>query len=251
MNLGEFTLVFVGCGGTFWAGANTFAALLRAYSVGNVICTDPDSVTRENQERQWTAAGVGRPKAELAVETLGRGTAISTNFQAGDLPFGVPVIVVTNPDNHDCRLGVAYALAARRGLGIQVVSGCELDHGEVYTGAWEDGRIIHEWRYFHPDVTYADRGARPSPQDREACGGQDIRANSLTGMLVGLALEEVLSGVSRPFWRMEFTEWYWRDATDPLTSPALLWKKVRPATERGRDVEDWESGYLRGATRRV
>jgi hypothetical protein len=82
-----------------------------------------------------------------------------------------------------------------------VVSGCERDYGQVYAGVWQGGEAIHDWRDHHPDVGGASGPVNP-------CNLQNIRANALTGPLVGMCIEELAQHVEIESWA-SIQEFYW------------------------------------------
>lgn len=130
--------------------------------------------------------------------------------QDPERPYSRCTIFVTNVDNDRCRLEVADWCSRTEGLNIQIVSGCENTFGQVYAGTWYNRVAHHDWRRLHQDV------ADEPPPGGEACGGQDIRANAITGFLSAQMLETYLLYLQRASidpknWAGETTEdeFYW------------------------------------------
>lgn len=212
MDMTQVRIVFVGCGGTFWAAHPYYAALIRG---GKAECevVDMDTLSEANQLRQWvTGYDVGTPKSVLGGRLVS-GTPHMKSFrgwtQCSEREYSHCTIFVTNVDNDRCRLEVADWCSRAEGLNIQIVSGCENTFGQVYAGAWYNGEAYHDWRRLHQDVV------DELPPEGEACGGQDIRANAITGFLSAQMLEthlEYLRRVSVDSRRWEETteeEVYW------------------------------------------
>ncbi|KKN80407.1 hypothetical protein LCGC14_0330000 [marine sediment metagenome] len=206
--LNDYIWVFVGCGGTFYAASPYLAVLRRRYGgKHSTIFIDPDSLAPDNKERQWPLCAPGVTKVSIAAEILGEeeGLEIMARFSPSD-PFlgtetsGKPVLAIVNVDNDDTRLQVAEWLAGRVSPGIMVVSGCERLNGQCYSGIWQDGKAILDWRKYHEDVGEED-------DTGHRCNPQDVRANALTGVCVGMCIEDVaglleggLIGSAKEFW---------------------------------------------------
>lgn len=209
--IGEYKWVFIGCGGTLFAASPYLSVLLRRYCKTTSILIDPDVVEKGNQNRQWPGSTVGVPKVFEAHRSLALDDTVrfESRFSPHDevlgrLTDGHPVLAIVNVDNDRTRLQVADWLESRQSPGIMIVSGCEKDKGQAYPGIWNDGEAIFDWRETHCDV-----GGEEGPQN--PCNLQDIRANALTGTLVGLCLEDVIGRLGRT--NQEFPpqirEFYW------------------------------------------
>ncbi len=206
--LRDYVWVFVGCGGTFYAASPYLAVLRGKYGeTHKAIFIDPDSLSENNLVRQWPLYCVGESKVSIAASVLGEEDSLqmierfsSRDSLVGKETSGKPVLAIVNVDNDDTRLQVAEWLDERVSPGIMVVSGCERLNGQCYSGIWQDGKAILDWRKHHTDVGgERDTGHR--------CNPQDVRANALTGVCVGMCIEDVARllesdyvGVAREFW---------------------------------------------------
>lgn len=196
----QLSMVFVGCGGTFFMGMSYFKVLVRRYKPRQLLFVDPDRLVGKNQDRQWPCkSNRGQYKAVIAGEEFGpdRDPDVATDVMSfGELvelekknqllSEGCDVLVVVNVDNDAARLEVREWARSRKGWTGMVVSGCEADYGQAYWGAWEDGATIHNWLALHRDV-----GRGEGTEHR--CTPQTAESNALTGTLTGLALADVLT----------------------------------------------------------
>ncbi len=209
----EYTWVFIGCGGTFYAASPYLAVLHQRYNVNQhkTFLYDPDVVAPNNWHRQWPGTVVGASKIVLAAIALNlrsnERVCVEEVFDPNTPELaqaieGRPVIAIVNVDNNATRLQVAEWLESRSSSGIMIVSGCEKDHGQCYPGIWEDGEPVYDWRPWHEDVTTAVVPTNP-------CDRQTIHANALTGVCVGSCIEDVVAhlGTDEPLHRI--TEFYW------------------------------------------
>lgn len=208
------TFVFVGCGGTFWCASPMLAALVKRYNPETTIFVDPDKLERRNLERQWcvqprTVRDNEGYKARLAQAAVRPGLSISTTetFQEGandlrEALEGRAVVLVCNVDSDKARIDMAQWASMRQAETVMILSGCDTDYGQVYYGWWKNGESVRDWRKSHPDVTEDEK-----PKD--SCG-QNIMSNALSGVLLGLALEEVMPYVMRDQLPTEVKEWYWK-----------------------------------------
>lgn len=223
-DLRDYTWVFVGCGGTFYAASPYLAVLAKRYCRSKAILIDPDTIGSEDYDRQWPGYPNGWTKVEAAQNALcvEGATRLACRFRADDTVLeeatdGRPVLAIVNVDNDEARLDVANWLASRISPGIMVVSGCERNFGQCYPGVWDGGEAILDWRALHPDV--GDTSAPPV----NPCNLQDVRANALTGVLVGMCIEDVadwLRVVSSEF----LSEFYW--GIYPETKRVKMWESV-------------------------
>jgi hypothetical protein len=112
------------------------------------------------------------------------------------------IIVVCNVDNNESRLAIRKWCRKQPGYAAMIVSGCDKDHGQVYTGEWFKGEAVRDWLEDHPDV---EKGGKPIDQ----CG-QNIMANAQTGVLLGWALEDVLQRYDYPHLAVPHREYWWK-----------------------------------------
>lgn len=192
----EYVWMFVGCGGTLYGAMPYLAVLHRRYQPKDTLFIDPDVIEEGNYDRQWPGWLSGNSKVSIAEEGIvdpsldtGRVTCIVDSFRAddpllGERTDGRPVLAIVNVDNDQARLDVADWLEGRVSDGVMTVSGCEQGKGQCYPGIWLDGEAVYDWREHHPDV------GQPSPTG-PTCNLQNIRANALTGVLVGMCLEDL------------------------------------------------------------
>lgn len=226
---GNLSVIFVGCGGTFWYGRPIFSALLKKLAPrirkdGRVIFLDPDRIEEGNTTRQWCnyPAEVGRSKAhcaEASVNLTGltdRGRPYGTDFQTWTelnpfrerLPDG-PVLVIVNVDNNLARLQVRDWALQRDPRTVMVVSGCELHHGQVYYGAYGAGGIpTHDWLAAHEDVEGTTGDGSGATGE---CGAQSVISNALTAALFAPALDHVMGWLIPGLEPTLVREWYWRN----------------------------------------
>lgn len=209
--LDEYVWVFIGCGGTFYTTSPYLAVLHRRYKPKTTILIDPDVVEEGNYDRQWPGFRPGISKVAVADELvhspdLPMSVCIVDEFNPSDRLLdahtkGKPVLAIVNVDNDIARLQVADWLENRISPGIMVVSGCERTFGQCYPGIWMDGEPIFDWRDCHKDV-----GVGPSSPDR--CNAQDVRANAMTGVLVGMCIEDIAHRLEHDSLQ-SVTEFYW------------------------------------------
>lgn len=215
----DYVWVFVGCGGTFYAASPYLAVLCERYGCKEPVLIDPDHVTTGNQDRQWAGYNSSYDKVEVAGQALGVGgecIGLVSKFDPADrilcdLTNGKPVIAIVNVDNNAARLEVAQWLSERHSDGIMIVSGCERTFGQCYPGIWKDGEPVYDWRESHRDVVL-DSSSTPS----NPCNAQDVRANALTGVLVGMCIEDVAHRMNEGNWD-KVMEFYWNITSDGLT----------------------------------
>jgi hypothetical protein len=231
--LKDFVWVFIGCGGTFYAASPYLAVLRRRYQGdSNTILIDHDEVIKGNYGRQWPGIWGGTLKVTCAERSLVLGPTqtvkLATMFSSADEILaketdGHPVLAIVSVDNDRTRIAVADWLASRMSTGIMVVSGCEKELGQCYSGVWMDGQSVHDWREHHKDVE--DTGRAGLGMHR--CNVQDVRANALTGVLVGMCIEDVALRLESNEWD-EVYEFYWemdsRQAVRMWTSGATCGK---------------------------
>ena len=221
-NLKDYAWVFVGCGGTFYAASPYLAVLVRRYCRRPIILFDPDTVEQENLDRQWPWAEVGDSKVRIGSRALRIEDFVSIVdcFKADDSVLeeatdGRPVLAIVNVDNNEARLDVAAWLASRISPGIMVVSGCEQTLGQCYAGLWDEGEAILDWRTLHPDV--GDTTVAPV----NSCNIQTIQSNALTGVLVGMCIEEIARWLQYSQ-RKDVSEYYWD--IDKETGRVKMWE---------------------------
>lgn len=201
----QLSVVFVGCGGTFFMGMPLFKVLVHRYKP-KTLFIDPDTVLGKNQDRQWPHAGRrGRAKSciaaeEFGVHNLSAGVCSFAEFieepenplaisRHGDRPNTVKlgdVLVVVNVDNDKARLEVREWCRNRKGWSGMVLSGCEVNFGQAYWGVWEDMNALHDWAVMHKDVGQVEEDIG------HPCAPQTAEANALTGVMAGLALGDLL-----------------------------------------------------------
>ena len=223
--LDEYVWMFVGCGGTFYAASPYLAVLYCRYAPRHeIILIDPDIVEKDNYGRQWPGWTSGGAKVECADTILGTlGLELVSRFQeTGDYldeaTDGRPVLAIVNVDNDQTRLDVASWLEKRISPSIMVVSGCEQDHGQVYPGIWMEGEPVYDWRKVHTDV------GRESTGPVNPCQAQTIQANALTGVLVGMCIEDIATRL--------------RDGTLNFVRE-FFWNTGRKTGEIGRLLNMW------------
>lgn len=191
-----WTIVFVGCGGTFWCATPYLSALIRRFRFHQVVLIDPDVLTEANLERQWCnyPQMVGSPKVDIAAEALftgdenvrlirrqskfikETGLSLVRTFDDGSL-----LLFVVCTDNNESRMAV-HDVARQLGAD-SIVCGCDGGGGQAYYGS---RLLTYDWFTRHPDV--AEPGG--APRVEIGCGGQTTYANALTGQLLCLAIEE-------------------------------------------------------------
>jgi hypothetical protein len=235
----DYVWVFIGCGGTFYAASPYLSILLREYAPSDrPIFIDPDITNVGDWFRQWPSSPPGHSKVHLAAGALGERSdltlGIVEKFRADDPLLeekteGSPVLAIVNVDDDQCGLDVAEWLASRISPGIMVVSGCERDYGQCYAGIWEGGRAILDWRELHSDVGQGH-------QTSHVCGGQNVRANALTGALVGSCVEDMISWVQCK--RQLLREFYWATKKDKNGENLRMWTSwVKCRKPEGCDAE--------------
>lgn len=226
-NLKEYVWVFVGCGGTFYAASPYLAVLAKRYYGTQALFLDPDAVRSDNFDRQWPGFIMGESKVELARNALGLPSALGIvgRFDPVDRSLnkateGRPVLAIVNVDNDEARLNVADWLSSRISTGIMVVSGCEKTLGQCYPGVWNEGEAILDWRTLHPDVGHTS-GSSDDP-----CNAQTIRSNALTGVLVGMCIEDIAEWLTSAGSHEVLSEFYWD--IDPETDRVKMWELLVP-----------------------
>jgi hypothetical protein len=236
----ELSIVFVGCGGTFWTAHPYFSSLLRVLSPNWVYYVDPDKLTRENTVRQWCNSedlvGVSKAKCAGKLLTWPSGPiydacvqrfeewARDTNTQR--VLETSEVLVIVNVDNDDARLAVRTWCLEHPQRAVMVMSGCDLNYGQVYYGVYDRNEAIHDWLPLHPDV-----GNREAPIQHAGmgCGAQSTLSNMVTGALFAPAIEEAIRWFRTDCDLEDVGEWYWRLAegvTKAWTSRAALYTEV-------------------------
>lgn len=208
-------VVFVGCGGTFWCASPMMAALVRRYMPERCYFVDPDVLEERNLERQWVTSKTHQLKARNAcTAVLGpcyRAPVTGVQFQGMWADFvekyrkelsGSDVVLVVNVDNDDARLQIREFCREHTGKAVMVMSGCDVAHGQVYTGWWEDGRPLNDWAVWHPDVV---KDKPPA----DTCG-QNIFSNAMTGVFLGAAFQTVCDALDQRVTPTTALEWYWK-----------------------------------------
>lgn len=176
-------VVFIGCGGTFWAGMPGWLSVLSRVdrAVDFVLLVDGDRIAKRDLQRQWVweRCNLGRSKAAVAgayvmdlsnylylrTRTVGRYLRRGDPGLVGVHAYDRPTIVVQNVDNDASRLvgrALCQSVAAQQPLHdpipvhvVQIVTGCERNedgtaYGQVHVGVWGDGgRIVHDWNALH------------------------------------------------------------------------------------------------------
>ncbi len=238
MNLGDFTWVFIGCGGTFYGAAPYLSVLWHRHKPKRTIFIDPDYIEDRNAERQWPTASAGTAKTELGADAVSAWSydegeydieMLNSRFDEFTLANETgPILAIVNVDNNPARLAVRSWLDTRQSMGIMVVSGCQHNYGQVYYGVWQDGPI-HDWLPLHDDVNNTD----PPRLQPGGCGGQTISANVLTGQFVGVAIEDIERQLSLDGPFAYVTEWYWKtdtaDKNSVLVPTVKAWTQSVPA----------------------
>jgi hypothetical protein len=226
--LDEYTWVFIGCGGTFYAASPYLAVLRERYGKTKAILIDPDTVESENYGRQWPGFQPGSTKVSVASQILNEAESwqVVDSFSPMDEILGRetegrPVIAVVNVDNDWTRLDAAEWLASRSSPGIMIVSGCERLHGQCYPGIWMGGEAIFDWREHHSDVGQVGLQAN-------RCNLQDVRANALTGVLVGMCIEDIAFRLQETRCDRidEVLEFYWSVPSEHGIGSVRMWNTL-------------------------
>lgn len=250
---GNLSVVFVGCGGTFWYGRSIFSAMLKKLAPqigrgGRVIFVDPDRIEEGNTTRQWCDIGMLGSKAHRADESTitpglrSLGRPYGMDFQTwtelnpgGRIPDG-PVLVIVNVDNNRARLQVREWALQRDPRTVMVVSGCELHHGQVYYGAYgADGILTHDWYRAHKDV---DDGSDYAPVGPGECGAQSVVSNALTAALFAPALDDAMKWLIQGSEPALIREWYWRDAAVSGTPLHRAWTDTVKRLPEQRELDE-------------
>ncbi|KKK83394.1 hypothetical protein LCGC14_2793840, partial [marine sediment metagenome] len=214
----------------FYTASPYLAVLRRRYQGDSkTILIDPDEIVEGNYGRQWPGFMGGTLKVSCAARSLSldrlQAMRLANTFDSTDNILAVetdgwPVLAIVNVDNDHARIAVADWLASRMSMGIMVVSGCERLFGQCYSGVWMDGQAVHDWRDHHKEV-----GQEGTSTLR--CNIQDVRANALTGVLVGMCVEDMSTRLVANEWD-EVHEFYWemdsRQAVRMWTSGAVCGK---------------------------
>jgi hypothetical protein len=243
----DVAVIFVGCGGTYWTSGNYFCSLLKRLQPLAIRYLDPDWLTPRNTERQWCREDnfniLGISKVASAKDThtpkglLARTSARTCTFQAwaleGDVSIGprADVIVIVNVDVDDARLAVREWCVNRGGRTLMVMSGCDMNYGQVYFGVYENYGAVHDWKPFHLEV--GDPNHKPiDGNEPQGCGAQSTLSNLMTGALFGPAILEAVT-----FWKPEgdlpvvVGEYYWRRNPKTYTTKAWTTVVARTAVE--------------------
>ena len=229
----DYVWVFVGCGGTFYAASSYLSVLCKRYCRGTMILVDPDIVGIDGQDRQWSGWNPNQSKVEVAGYILDQDDLVPitlvSKFDPADSLLckhteGKPVMAIVNVDNNEARLDVARWLADRCSDGIMIVSGCEKTFGQCYPGIWKDGEPVYDWRESHRDVVQGSSSSSDNP-----CNAQDVRANALTGVLVGMCIEDVAQKMTEGWYTTR--EFYWKMRNESLT----MWSAL-VACKKGAEV---------------
>ncbi len=231
--LEDYVWIFVGCGGTFYAASPYLAVLYKRYHPDTLILMDPNVVKDNGQDRQWPGWNPGISKVSVAEEALIQGDRdfqvinLVDKFNLTDSMLckhteGKPVIAIVNVDNNEARLDVARWLADRCSDGIMIVSGCERTFGQCYPGIWKDGEPVYDWRESHRDVVQGSSSFSDNP-----CNAQNVRANALTGVLVGMCIEDVAQMIAREWYTVQ--EFYW----DIRSGSLRMWTTFVPCKRKG------------------
>ncbi len=238
----NIAVVFVGCGGTFWTASTYFSAFLKSICPKSVWTVDHDTLTEENTERQWCDVrlwDLKRSKAKIAVNRLGpdrvnRDTSSKAfvgrfqewarNDKIQEAIEDSQVLVIVNVDNDEARFAIRDWCIQHPQKAIMVMSGCDLNYGQVYYGVYENEGALHDWKPLHPDV-----GGVVTPQVRAeiGCGAQSTLSNFLTGALFAPAIEEAVTWFYNPVDLWEVGEWYWRREEGKLR----MWTQLVKACE--------------------
>lgn len=247
----EMGIVFVGCGGTFWTSSPYFSYLLQEIRPASVYAIDPDKLTEENLERQWcnySDRNVGVAKATCAMREIALqdrttcgvyGVAVKkfqewmNDVDAQEDLEDKPVLVIVNVDNDEARLAVREWCQQRFRQTIMVMSGCDMNYGQVYYGVYQGAGGLpakHDWFDLHTDV---GKRAEPIQRDGVGCGAQSTLSNFMTGALFAPAIEEAVQWF-RDEWTVKTVgEWYWRRFED---GKLKAWTQY--ALPSGLEVED-------------
>jgi hypothetical protein len=241
-------VVFVGCGGTYWTSANYFCSLLKRLQPSAIHYVDPDRLTERNTDRQWCqgdhaedgVSKVGAASYDFTPRELGARTFSSPlTFQqwadkwtdAGAVALHKDVLVIVNVDNDDARLAIRKWCMGRDGRTLMVMSGCDMNYGQVYFGVYEKLGAVHDWKPFHLDVGDPDHQPIDGGEPR-GCGAQSTLSNYMTGALFAPAILEAMK-----FWRPDTTlpdqvgEYYWRRDERHDTIRAYTAKVVRTGVD--------------------
>ena len=209
-------VVFVGCGGTYWTSANYLCSLLRQMSPSQIDFVDPARLEERNRGRQWCQVGTRRTKAGVAREKFtppglfGHAVTSACTFQEWMVDperlIKRDVLVIVNVDNDEARLAVRQWCLERLGRTLMVMSGCDMNYGQVYYGVYEDGGARHDWLPFHLEVV--DPKVEPIHGGTGGCGAQSTMSNFMTGALFGPAILEAIRWWT-PAPPPKVSEFYW------------------------------------------
>lgn len=218
----DIAMVFVGCGGTFWTSSPYFSSLVKAIQPKSLYCVDPDILTEANTERQWCTeqAITGESKACIAASVIEVTQVTSLYFHGMFQDFvntpdiqeqleDMMVLVIVNVDNNDARLAIREWCIAHTQTAIMVMSGCDLNYGQVYYGVYGGRSRGHDWLPLHPDV---DGSTPPIQREDDGCGAQSAMSNFMTGALFAPAIEEAVNWFDATATKDpdKVGEWYWR-----------------------------------------
>lgn len=231
MTLAEWYVIFVGCGGTFYTAIPTIAQWLQKWRPGAVEFVDHDGLEEENFRRQWALIGRRMPKAFAAAQVFKQFTPFRTASRFAEFArsrmgykpeiMPSPVLLVVNTDNNASRLEcrqwcIDTSKITTAGM---VVTGCDGEKGQAYSGLWTPMGTQHDWLPVHEDVL--DTTVEQHPP----CGGQTLESNALTALCLGRALENFGQQVtSNPTVPPE--EHYWEKNAE--TGLVKLWSRKAP-----------------------
>lgn len=210
--LRDWNTIFVGCGGTFYAALSLIAQWLYKWTPGRVMLCDPDILEARNFHRQWAMASREDSKAGMACRVLRTFGPVPHACRFSELT-GInsvrrsleiaPTLLVVNTDNNESRLECrnwCKALAERHSTGM-VVTGCDAEKGQAYSGLWTPMGDVHDWLEAHSDVEDTSEDGTNPP-----CGGQTLESNALTAICMGRALENFCLHVTAG---QRLREYYW------------------------------------------
>lgn len=213
--MGDWNVIFVGCGGTFYAALGLIAQWLHKWAPNRVLLCDPDALEVQNFNRQW--ALVQNNTADSKVSAASRMLRRCYRTEQHNCTFGeltrihsvrrsletMPTLLVVNTDNNASRLECrnwCKALAERHSTGM-VVSGCDAMRGQAYSGLWTPMDEVHDWLRTHADVEDTSEDGTTPP-----CGGQTLESNALTAVCLGNALQNFANHVTAS---QRLCEYYW------------------------------------------
>jgi hypothetical protein len=135
------------------------------------------------------------------------------------LPDTGPVILFVNVDNDDARLAIREWCYTRDDMTLMIMSGCDMNYGQVYYGVYRDKGAIHDWFPLHTDVG-GDK--KPIQQNDGGCGAQSTLSNFVTSSLFAPATLHATKFLGdEADWPEQANEWYWR--RDKETGTMKVW----------------------------